>query len=101
MLFNILITLIHLWLFSTCYSSSKGHFQELNKRLLISTDSYMRTTSPLHKETSQRLWQICADKGDIFLGKYEVIAINISARVRPVIQAVWRRHSKYGSGTHV
>ena len=50
----------------------KGHFQELNKRLLISNDSYLRTTSALHKETSQRLWQICADQGDIFLGKYEV-----------------------------
>ncbi|CAM9910395.1 unnamed protein product, partial [Hapterophycus canaliculatus] len=48
-----------------------GNFQALNKRLLISTDSYMRTTSALHKETSQRLWQICADAGDIFLGKYE------------------------------
>ncbi|CAM9158865.1 unnamed protein product [Ectocarpus sp. 8 AP-2014] len=48
-----------------------GKFQELNKRLLISNDLYMRTTSALHKETSQRLWQICADAGDIFLGKYE------------------------------
>lgn len=50
----------------------KGNFQALNKRLLISNDSYMRTTSAIHKETSQRLWKICADQGDIFLGKYEV-----------------------------
>lgn len=49
-----------------------GNFQKLNKRLLVSTDSYVRTTSALHKETSQRLWQICSDAGDIFLGKYEV-----------------------------
>lgn len=48
-----------------------GHFQALNKRLLVSNDSYLRTTSDLHKETSKRLWQICADKGDIYLGKYE------------------------------
>lgn len=54
----------------------KGNFQKLNKRLLISNDSYMRTTSALHKETSQRLWQICADRGDIYLGKYEVSRSN-------------------------
>eukprot|EP00752_Nemacystus_decipiens_P011387 g10117.t1 len=48
-----------------------ANFQALNKRLMISTDSYVRTTSTLHKETSQRLWQICSDAGDIFLGKYE------------------------------
>lgn len=47
-------------------------FQELNKRLLISNDSYIRTTSAYHKETSQKLWNICSEKGDIYLGKYEV-----------------------------
>lgn len=52
-----------------------GKFQVLNKRLLVSNDSYLRTTSALHKETSQRLWQICADSGDIFLGKYEVSSL--------------------------
>lgn len=55
-----------------CCLVSKGNFQALNKRLLISNDSYMRTTSAIHKETSQRLWKICAEQGDIFLGKYEV-----------------------------
>lgn len=57
---------------SFCFAIIPGNFQALNKRLLISNDSYMRTTSALHKETSQRLWKICADAGDIFLGKYEV-----------------------------
>ena len=49
-----------------------GHFQELNKRLLISNDCYVRTTSDLHKQSARRLWQICAEKDDVYLGKYEV-----------------------------
>lgn len=50
----------------------EGRFQELNKRLLISNDCYVRTTSDLHKKSARQLWQNCANKGDIYLGKYEV-----------------------------
>lgn len=53
-----------------CYH--EGRFQELNKRLLISNDCYVRTTTDLHKQSARRLWQKCANKGDIYLGKYEV-----------------------------
>lgn len=60
------------WLFLTTLLILKASFQELNRRLLISNDSYVRTTSDFHKKTSQRLWTICAEKGDIYLGKYEV-----------------------------
>ena len=46
-------------------------FQALNKRLQISNDHYIRTTSASHKEFARKLWTICRDKGDIYLGKYE------------------------------
>ncbi|CAM9290452.1 unnamed protein product [Chrysoparadoxa australica] len=48
-----------------------GNFQALNKRLLISNDFYIRTTMPEHYASSQKLWQLCADAGDIYLGNYE------------------------------
>ncbi|KAG5179463.1 methionyl-tRNA synthetase, partial [Tribonema minus] len=48
-----------------------GRFQELNQRLLISNDFYIRTTQPAHHAESQKLWLRCAEAGDIYLGKYE------------------------------
>ena len=32
---------------------------------------YQRTTDAYHEETARRLWQMCADKGDIYLNEYE------------------------------
>lgn len=45
-------------------------FQVLNQRLLISNNDYVRTTSDRHKDTARRLWQKCAENGDIYLDKY-------------------------------
>lgn len=46
-------------------------FQRLNNRLLISNNDFIRTSvTPQHCETAQRLWQQCADAGDIYLGTY-------------------------------
>jgi methionyl-tRNA synthetase len=46
-------------------------FQALNQRLLISNDDFIRTTMSYHHDTAQRLWQKCADAGDIYLSTYE------------------------------
>lgn len=46
-------------------------FQRLNDKLRVTNDRYIRTTDSGHQVTCQRLWQRCADAGDIYLGKYE------------------------------
>ena len=48
-----------------------GRFQELNKRLQISNDDYIRTTQERHKTRAQELWKRCVANGDIWLGNYE------------------------------
>jgi len=45
-------------------------FQELNKRLNISSDHFIRTTSSEHCKLVQSLFQKLLDKGDIYLGVY-------------------------------
>ena len=46
-------------------------FKALNQRLAISCSDYQRTTHPYHEETARKLWCMCADAGDIYLGTYE------------------------------
>mmetsp|Transcript_10281 Transcript_10281/g.24115 ORF Transcript_10281/g.24115 Transcript_10281/m.24115 type:complete len:906 (-) Transcript_10281:152-2869(-) len=46
-------------------------FQVLNKRLGISNDFYIRTTSDKHKKCAQALFARATDKGDIYLDTYE------------------------------
>ena len=46
-------------------------FKRLNQRLGVSNCDYIRTTDPYHEATSQRLWKICSDAGDIYLDRYE------------------------------
>src|SRR5918998_2561280 len=46
-------------------------FREMDKRLNISCDRFIRTTEPAHHKASQAIWQAMADKGDIYLGRYE------------------------------
>lgn len=48
-----------------------GQFKELNKRLLISNDGYIRTTEERHRAVVHDLWERCAAAGDIYLGSYE------------------------------
>ena len=46
-------------------------FKEMDKSLHISFDRFIRTTEPAHHRASQAIWQAMADKGDIYLGRYE------------------------------
>jgi len=48
-----------------------GHFREMDERLNVSFDRFIRTTEPDHQRASQAIWQAMADKGDIYLGRYE------------------------------
>jgi methionyl-tRNA synthetase len=48
-----------------------GKFQELNARLSVQPDFFIRTTMDAHKKSAQELWKICAGKGDMFLNFYE------------------------------
>jgi methionyl-tRNA synthetase len=46
-------------------------FINLDRQLGISFDRFIRTTDDDHKALCQALWQRMADKGDLYLGKYE------------------------------
>jgi methionyl-tRNA synthetase len=48
-----------------------GYFREMDEKLNISFDRFIRTTEPGHHKASQAIWQAMADKGDIYLGRYE------------------------------
>ena len=46
-------------------------FIELDRQLGISFDRFIRTTDDDHKALCQALWQRMADKGDLYLDRYE------------------------------
>src|SRR3954468_19083724 len=46
-------------------------FREMGERLQISFDRFIRTTEPVHHRASQAIWRAMADKGDLYLGRYE------------------------------
>ncbi|TMJ19156.1 MAG: methionine--tRNA ligase [Alphaproteobacteria bacterium] len=46
-------------------------FKAMDDVLNISYDRFIRTTEPDHVRASQAIWQAMADKGDIYLGRYE------------------------------
>jgi len=46
-------------------------FKKMDDDLNISYDRFIRTTEPAHHRASQAIWQAMADKGDIYLGRYE------------------------------
>jgi methionyl-tRNA synthetase len=48
-----------------------SYFREMNDRLNISYDRFIRTTEPAHHRASQAIWQAMVDNGDIYLGRYE------------------------------
>jgi methionyl-tRNA synthetase len=48
-----------------------GLFRAMDERLNISFDRFIRTTEPAHHEASRAIWQAMADKGDLYLGRYE------------------------------
>jgi methionyl-tRNA synthetase len=46
-------------------------FRNMDEQLEISFDRFIRTTEPAHHRASQAIWQAMADRGDIYLGRYE------------------------------
>lgn len=46
-------------------------FTGMDERLHISYDRFIRTSEPAHHRASQTIWQAMADRGDIYLGRYE------------------------------
>ncbi|HEY0324490.1 MAG TPA: methionine--tRNA ligase [Allosphingosinicella sp.] len=52
-------------------SEMSGYFREMDDRLDISFDRFIRTTEEDHHRSSQAIWQAMADRGDLYLGRYE------------------------------
>src|SRR4029450_7204751 len=52
-------------------SEMSGYFREMDEKLNISFDRFMRATGLGHHKASQAIWQAMADRGDIYLGRYE------------------------------
>ncbi|MEA3043332.1 MAG: methionyl-tRNA synthetase [Sphingomonadales bacterium] len=46
-------------------------FRQMDDDLNISYDRFIRTTEPAHHAASRAIWQAMADKGDLYLGRYE------------------------------
>ena len=46
-------------------------FREMDERLHISFDRFIRTTEPAHHRASPAIWQAMAERGDLYLGRYE------------------------------
>lgn len=46
-------------------------FKALDEQLLIHYDRFVRTTSPEHKQTAQRFWDLVKERGDLYLSSYE------------------------------
>jgi methionyl-tRNA synthetase len=46
-------------------------FRDMDERLDISFDRFIRTTEPAHHRASQAIWQAMAERGDLYLGRYE------------------------------
>jgi methionyl-tRNA synthetase len=46
-------------------------FKEMDESLDVSFDRFIRTTEPEHHRASQAIWTAMAERGDIYLGRYE------------------------------
>jgi methionyl-tRNA synthetase len=46
-------------------------FKEMDEKLQVSFDRFIRTTEPSHHRASQAIWEAMATRGDIYLGRYE------------------------------
>lgn len=47
------------------------NFRELFVEMQLTYDDFIRTSEKRHVEGAQHFWQLLADKGEIYLGKYE------------------------------
>lgn len=48
-----------------------GYFREMDEKLNISFDRFIRTVEPDHHRASQAIWKRMADAGDLYLDRYE------------------------------
>lgn len=48
-----------------------GYFREMDDKLNISFDRFIRTVEPDHHRASQAIWERMADAGDLYLDRYE------------------------------
>lgn len=48
-----------------------SYFREMDDKLNISFDRFIRTTEPAHHRASQAIWEAMAANGDLYLGRYE------------------------------
>lgn len=48
-----------------------SYFKDMDDKLNISYDRFIRTTEPAHHRASQAIWQAMADNGDLYLDRYE------------------------------
>ena len=48
-----------------------SYFREMDEKLNISFDRFIRTTEPAHHRASQAIWQAMEKAGDLYLGRYE------------------------------
>ena len=46
-------------------------FKRMDDQLDISYDRFIRTTEPAHHRASQAIWRAMAERGDLYLGRYE------------------------------
>src|SRR3989337_3360836 len=46
-------------------------FQDMCNVLEVSYDRFIRTSDPEHHRASQAIWSAMAEKGDLYLGRYE------------------------------
>ncbi|HEX8448925.1 MAG TPA: methionine--tRNA ligase, partial [Allosphingosinicella sp.] len=46
-------------------------FRDMDERLQISFDRFIRTTEPAHHRASQAIWKAMEARGDLYLGRYE------------------------------
>lgn len=46
-------------------------FKDMNEKLQINADRFIRTTDADHYESCREIWRRCEMKGDIYLGKYD------------------------------
>jgi methionyl-tRNA synthetase len=46
-------------------------FQEMCDHLEVSYDRFLRTSEPAHHRASQAIWNAMAERGDLYLGRYE------------------------------
>jgi methionyl-tRNA synthetase len=48
-----------------------AYFREMDAKLNISFDRFIRTTEPAHHASSQAIWKAMQASGDLYLGRYE------------------------------